>query len=478
MSWKSDDNDLAPPYTVMEHQDICSVLCENKTLTRANEDLRERLDLLMQKVRHVSNENTSMWNRNSESMIDYKSLKDGFHDLLFNGLHEKCRRFPQIILKREECSLEDYIFGDEVIDSRAGRSVLSAVKRRNGERVVVKVWEKRMIRRFRQLELIDEEMKTLRKLQHPSIVQLIDAWETPALLNVAYERFGKDLYYVMEPYNSKMPDSLIRQITTPLVDVLQYIHGQNIAHLDIKPENILVLMNGAESKCSVKLTDFELAVEVDADDYSFFQGPRGSDGFMAPEMFAKGGYNPMKCDVWSLGCVLHELVVGHENFNDRWMVYYSQLMTRKTYSVDDFIEDLRFAVEITSEEIRDSPFRELLISTLEISPHLRLNAAELLHHDPTVSKAVNGTKLPRTRIVNSLRVRVDISLDDEVDDDDDEVIFRPSDTETGRRRRRLNEDNETGCGLSLLSPLSPPMGSKPADKLARRRRLEDCMIVG
>ena len=48
----------------------------------------------------------------------------------------------------------------------------------------------------------------------------------------------------------------------------------------------------------------------------------GSPGFFAPEMITAKSYNGFKCDIWSLGCILMELVVGHENFATLWMSVY------------------------------------------------------------------------------------------------------------------------------------------------------------
>jgi len=402
-----------------EEIDDC-ILCDNEKLERANEDLLKKVFAAQQDLYDTAKKNAIMEEKCPDLHTDYPYLKDAFHELLFNGLHGKCERFPHITSQREECS-EDYVLGNEVIESHVGRSVVGAVKRRNGERVVVKIRQKRIIRRFREMELIDAEIGTLRKLQHPNIVQLLDVWETPSCLNMAFERFGNDLYYVMEPYPNKMPEYLIGQVTTPLISILKYIHDQNIAHCDLKPENIMVCMNADESRCSVKLTDFELAIEVGDDDYALPQGPRGSEGFMAPEMFAKRAFNPMKSDIWSLGCVLHELLVGHAEFNDRWMVHYSNLIARDMSNVDDFLEDLRLSVDITSEDIGNSQFCDLLKSTLEISPYLRSSAAEILIRDRAAIEATNIARLPPTRMRNPLRRRIDEMTDASDDACDDEL---------------------------------------------------------
>lgn len=405
-----------------DNEEICSVRRDNEELEETNEDLRKKILFVKQEMNDAGIETEKLQDRCLALSKHYENLKNAFHELLFDGAHERCKLFPRILAKREECSSSDYTFG-EVIESHVGRSVVAAERHWDGEQAVVKMWKKRSIRSVRQMKRIHDEMITLKKLQHRNIVPSIDVWETPDYLNVAYERFGKDLYHTLERYNEKMPDSLIRQVMTPLIDALSFMHSHDIAHCDIKPENIMVTTNGDESRLAVKLADFELAVEI-SDDYALPKGPRGSEGFMAPEMFSQRTYNPMKCDVWSLGCVLLELLL-HGEFEDRWLTHYQRALAGNSNDqVDDFIEDLRFEIEIISKEIKDWPFQDLLVSMLHISPHQRSSAAELVPHDETVIKAItHGTRLPPAPVRKNpiLRYRIDEPTD-ESDDSDDDII--------------------------------------------------------
>lgn len=391
----------------------------NAALMRENEVLTRSVFFIMQETHDVQEDIATKIEISATLNAKYEALKDSTNELLLNGLMERCKRFPNIRQRREKSSPEDYIFEDISIDSNAKRTILAAVRHSDRQLVVVKTLKKARIGRVHQLAKLESEIKILERLKHIGIVQLLDVWETPPEFNIAYERFGQDLFHVMKPYVNEMPSFLISQIAEPLIAVMDYIHSQNVAHSDIKPENIMIRMDG-KNQCSVKLTDFKLAIQV-GDGHEPPKGLRGSAGFAAPEMFGDRAYNPMKCDIWSFGCVLHELLVGHAAFNGTWMSIYTGVDSDPDLY---FSEDLRMAVEDVCFKIKEtSPFYGLLQSTLEISPRLRASASELLHNRPMIversSSLLSGTQPAPTLPRNHMRRRIEESMTFSSDDDDD-----------------------------------------------------------
>jgi serine/threonine protein kinase len=93
-----------------------------------------------------------------------------------------------------------------------------------------------------------------------------------------------------------------REVMYQIADGLNYVHSQNLVHLDIKPENILISTNG-----QMKLADFGLCMENKRGVCILNGSVRGTYSWMAPEVFPRDGSNMNKvsamADVFSCGCV-------------------------------------------------------------------------------------------------------------------------------------------------------------------------------
>lgn len=113
------------------------------------------------------------------------------------------------------------------------------------------------------------------------------------------------------------------QLSRDLVKAIEFLHSNNIAHLDIKPRDV-----------RLQVTDFDLAVRVQRKDEEI-DYYRGSKGWMAPEIGGEGGprqmYSPIKADLWSLGCVLFAFAKRHGKLDDGLEAFAKQLMHRDSY---------------------------------------------------------------------------------------------------------------------------------------------------
>jgi serine/threonine protein kinase len=90
---------------------------------------------------------------------------------------------------------------------------------------------------------------------------------------------------------------MLKRLFWQIALAVQYLHGQGIAHNDIKPENVLL-----DSEGNAKLIDFGFAKrqEIAGDDEK-----SGSLIYAAPEILMPGAYRPQKADIWSLGILLY-----------------------------------------------------------------------------------------------------------------------------------------------------------------------------
>jgi len=156
------------------------------------------------------------------------------------------------------------------------------------------------------------EIRVAANLQHPNILGLYDSGEAP----------GGLLYYVM-PFvegeslrdrlnkEQQLPIHDALQIVREAAEALQYAHERGIVHRDIKPENILLLGGHA------LVADFGIARAVSSaggDKLTQTGMAVGTPHYMSPEQALGSDHVDARSDVYSLGCVLYEVLIGQTPF--------------------------------------------------------------------------------------------------------------------------------------------------------------------
>jgi serine/threonine-protein kinase len=151
------------------------------------------------------------------------------------------------------------------------------------------------------------EAEAAGKLSHPDIVSIYDVGEEHDMAYIAMELLiGGDLTRYCKP-GHLLPHHQVLSIVADVAAALDYAHNQGVVHRDIKPANIMLLEDG-----SVKVTDFGIALVVDASD-TRSGVVLGTPNYMSPEQVA--GQTPDgRSDLFSLGIVLYELLTGAKPF--------------------------------------------------------------------------------------------------------------------------------------------------------------------
>ncbi|MFG6486677.1 serine/threonine-protein kinase [Roseateles sp. BYS78W] len=203
--------------------------------------------------------------------------------------------------------LHDFELGAE-IGRGAMAIVYKATQRSTGRQVAIK--RLALSREFSSEDLADvrdrfmREARAARALQHPDILQVVDAGQDgrDAWLALEYV-LGRDLSLFTKP-GQLLPVREVVQIGARLARALDYAHSQGVIHRDIKPANVMLdRING-----SLKLMDFGIARVGD--------GSRtrtglvlGTPSFMSPEQLA-GLTVDGRSDLYSLGVLLYQLLTG------------------------------------------------------------------------------------------------------------------------------------------------------------------------
>ena len=146
----------------------------------------------------------------------------------------------------------------------------------------------------------------------PNIVQLYEVYEERAFCYLVMELMegGELLEYIIE--KKTFTEKEARNCCRCVLSALGYMHDRRVAHRDIKPENLL--LSDQKDLSTTKLADFSFAKYVKKRN-----GCRtlcGTPGYLAPEMLERFPAYDVKCDVWSVGCLLFLLLGGYLPFDD------------------------------------------------------------------------------------------------------------------------------------------------------------------
>jgi serine/threonine protein kinase len=174
----------------------------------------------------------------------------------------------------------------------------------------------------KELELADDanstdnhEISIHKTLSHPNIIRYLhshaDMDTTPKKLNLFLEFVtGGSVTSIMKTLpDGKVPHSAARVYARHMFLGLEYLHGNQVAHRDIKGDNLLISMDTGVAK----LADFDQAKTMAG---CSVRKPAtgtlaGTPYFIAPEVITQdGGYNPFKADIWSAGCTVAEMLTG------------------------------------------------------------------------------------------------------------------------------------------------------------------------
>nr|XP_027199733.1 death-associated protein kinase related-like [Dermatophagoides pteronyssinus] len=314
------------------------------------------------------------------------------------------------IIRRNE-SIEDYYHIEREVFARGKFACVRRVKhRQNGRQYAAKIMKRR---RLRHGDVTDEILHEIRVLlsvaDSERIVRLYEVYETRLDFTLVLELAeGGELQKVLDDEES-IQEKQCRRLIRQIIEGVQYLHQKRIAHLDIKPQNIL--LTDALPDGHVKLCDFGISRMIE--DHCEVREIMGTVDYMPPEILQ---YEPISLasDMWSLGIVTYVLLSGHSPFGgDDKQQTYSNITS----------SDLEFPDKLFGHISDDA--KNFIRKLLNRDPKKRLNCEECLKH-PWLSSVDNNNMVDETLSIDNLKhITNDLNnqtsdLDDDDEEDDDE----------------------------------------------------------
>ncbi|OMJ67274.1 hypothetical protein SteCoe_35612 [Stentor coeruleus] len=273
-----------------------------------------------------------------------------------------------------------YVLKKEIGFGTYGRVYLGEDLSINEIRAIKKISNSQLVNpRFK--EALEREISIMKRLHHKNIVKLYDyiATSTSTYLVMEFCEDGDMKKLISQAIGEQKAVFFLRQI----ISALKILKENKVVHRDLKPANILITGDSI-----IKIADFGLARTIDPE--SLAKTFAGTLAYMAPEVFDAKINNERydyRADIWSVGCILYELITGIKPFNP-------PDVSRIKTSINSSLKSENF---LNSPEFSPS-CKDFLKKIFQIDPNNRINFEEFCNHElvtgiPTLAE-FNDYSLP------------------------------------------------------------------------------------
>ena len=205
------------------------------------------------------------------------------------------------------------------------------------EKFATKKMDKKYANQPKVRKYFDNEIGILKEVNHPNIVKLEEVKETNNSYYLVFELCnGGGLSDCLEKYQQRykkpFSEEMVQYLMRQIVSALEYLHKNHILHRDLKLDNILVNFDTDEDKntlnmlkAKVKLIDFGFARKLQPGELAFstLGSPINMDPIILKKLnkidnYKEYGYDE-KADIWSLGTLCYEMLIGKSTFDSENM---------------------------------------------------------------------------------------------------------------------------------------------------------------
>ena len=319
------------------------------------------------------------------------------------------------------------------------------------------------------------ELNILRSLKHINIVHLEDVKFDNKYYYIVMEYInGGSLSDCLQKYKNKhngkaFSEEIVQYLMKQIVGAIKYVHSQKIIHRDLKLDNIMVSFSNDYDKnnlnmmkATIKIIDFGFSIQLTQNNLasSVLGSPINMDPAILKEMSNRGkkighlGYD-QKADIWSLGTICYEMLIGQAVFNAETMNELVQKVENGNYNVP-----LNISFEMVS----------FLNGMLQYKGEDRLSSEELYKH-PFLTKNIRDFKKMDLRRVQKKLTKDGLNINVKTN----QTIWSIFNEEDEKKLLQINAKNYNQTPLAPIPEYQQPHDTKRrnTDVNLRRYHLND-----
>ncbi|KAH9907010.1 protein kinase-like domain-containing protein [Xylariomycetidae sp. FL2044] len=233
----------------------------------------------------------------------------------------------------------------------------------------LKVLHKSELNHARVEKQVRREIEIQSHLRHPNVLKLYNHFHDSRRIFLILEFAGQGELYKHLRKATRFSEAKAARYIAQMTDALSYLHRKHVIHRDIKPENILVGIHG-----EIKISDFGWSVHAPSNRRKTYCGTLD---YLPPEMIcpktSDGSYDE-KVDLWALGVLMYEFLVGEAPFEDT-PVLTTRRIARGDMTIPSFV----------SAEAKD-----LIQKLLVVDPEKRLPLEQVYNHPWIIKHCPKG----------------------------------------------------------------------------------------
>ena len=345
---------------------------------------RSRIQQQQQQQVNVNNNSIQNRNRNTIdklptnqmmlSTFSSSNITSNYYLAKSNQLAQYIKKYKEQHGEYPDTQLFNYKYG-RLIGQGAFGKVNIGLNVLSGRIVAIKSFNKNNLDKNKDSkEKITYETNIMKKLNHSSIVKILEMFESDNYILIIMEYINGGNLYSFVKKRRKLNEKTAKFLFWQITQGIKYMHNNGVVHRDIKLENILIDLNN-----NVKICDFGIGKAVTpyktAKTIHILHDQCGTPMYIAPEILLctkEHGYNAFPVDMWSAGIALYIMLSGTLPF-----------ALDKNLNKDNHNAELQYAIinnspkpiEYISEEAQD-----LLYGLLDKNPKTRYTADDVLKH--------------------------------------------------------------------------------------------------